>query len=300
MTCRSWKHTFGLAAVAGSLLISGSAVATPQLSAPELERPRVATRVPPIDLKEIAKKPRPGQVMPQGEPAAPAETAPGAATPATESGTTPKGPTKTTPISTGPVTNIAPERAEIAKATESQEAPAIAPDAIAQRYRAMARPEGPVLITSTNGNGTELRRVVIGSTRSSDSWREARQSETLSGTVEVRTSGAGGLDARLSDTASVRIDRLTRARLGKMDTQTGDATATRIVIELLRGRIEVRPLDGTSCMVATPDSLIIVRDGLSVWYDATLGTRSRPTDINPTPAIQAAPATAPKPGSTTP
>jgi len=300
MTCRFWQHTVCLAAAAGALVLSGSAAATPQLSAPEVERPRLAARIPPIDLKEIAKKPRPGQVMPQGDAAAPGETAPDAAKPAAEAGAAPKGPSKTTPISTGPVTNIAPERAEIAKATGPEETPAVGPDAIAQRYRAMARPEGPVLITSTNGNGTELRRVVIGATRSSDSWREARPSETLSGTVEVRTSGAGGLDARLSDTAAVRIDRLTRARLGKMDTQTGDATATRVVIELLRGRVEVRPQEGTTCMVATPDSLIIVRDGLSVWYDAALGTRSRPTETNQTPAAPAPTPPAPKPGSTNP
>ncbi|MGQ0628892.1 MAG: hypothetical protein ACT4PL_12430 [Phycisphaerales bacterium] len=122
--------------------------------------------------------------------------------------------------------------------------------------------------------GALWRRVFVGTGRGAERWRELTSGGEAAGVCEVRTGAGEGAALTVNGATGVEVKRLTRARLGLMDTATGDATARRVVVELFRGLVVVRPEAGTVVTVATPDATVQVREATGVWYDGGLGTRT--------------------------
>ncbi len=222
----------------------------------------------PIDLDKAAKSTREGQAVPKTGDAAEPDAAKTEAVDATGK-----------KIKPAPQAVLDAAR-EPAPGRPVPAAMALPPDPVGGRFREMGRPAATIKVIEA-GSPSEVRRFEFSGVISFDRWRAARLDDSIRGGVEVRTAGGDDVALRVDERATVKVRRLTKARIGLMTVNPGEAaeagkesTATRVVVELYRGRVRVEPAEGMTAMVATPDSIVVVRGATEVWYDAVLGTRS--------------------------
>ncbi len=92
----------------------------------------------------------------------------------------------------------------------------------------------------------ESRRVFVAVGQSLlDKWRGAgKAGDTLTAVMDYRTGITGLLSLTVDETTGIEIGRMTRARVGRMNTGGQGASASRIVVELARGRVKITPRPG--------------------------------------------------------
>ncbi len=97
--------------------------------------------------------------------------------------------------------------------------------------------------------------------------------------AEFRTGTQGWVEATAGTLAALRLEGLTRARLSQW--RLGEEQPPRLVIELTRGRVRIRPLanhetgKAADVLVRTPAGDVVVREQVEVAYDAAGGVRTR-------------------------
>jgi hypothetical protein len=133
----------------------------------------------------------------------------------------------------------------------------------------------------------QLRRLMPDGTPAGNTWTDAAVMSEYVGGLEVRTGAVSTLTLALSDGTQVRLDRLTRARVIRLE---GDGTRSAMtLVEVSRGAVRIDPgtEGGQPVSVATPDRLVEVRDRSRVRVDAVNGTqvqRAGQQVLPPTPA----------------
>jgi hypothetical protein len=288
-------RSIGVGRIAAVLLAGVAALAEPTVCAAQSEpapvRPgKRVIRRPVIDLERSAVQVRPGQVVPVGEPAEdPVLTVPepGAAarlTPTSPSSlskpsvaaageggapgsqqrqTAPTGPTGGTPA---PLAGPVPPRPPVTAADARESAPA----------DAGVEPVKVVVLSAQSGDGEGPQaqwRVIDGL---DSAWRPMETGARTEERVEIRTGLSGAVRIEIDSAVVVTIDRLSRVRLERR----ARADASELSVELIRGRIEVRPTrtdelgQGVEPVrIRTPDAALLRRTAVSVTYDAFKGTR---------------------------
>ncbi|MGD9689788.1 MAG: hypothetical protein AB7K52_09065 [Phycisphaerales bacterium] len=223
-----------------------------------------APKEPPIDLESMARAPSSsaaaGARTEAASPAAsqqPASTPTQAATPAAPS-----------------------EAARPADQPEEPATDALSRQGVRTEVRSVSGPAGDV----------ETRKVfpAIGGTLI-DKWRSpAKAGDESSSILDVRTGLRGSISLTFDQASVVRLGRLTRARLGAISTGGDEPSATRGLVELVRGSVSIWPAPGVSINVLTPEGVTVVRDAATVSHDSVHGTRVSVL-TEPAPAAQARP-----------
>jgi hypothetical protein len=229
---------------------------------------------PPIDLEKDAKKPRPGQVLPDGT-TVPAETAP--ATPEPGATPTPANPTPTPAPAPAPRENPTPSTGP--KPLSPPRADGGVPsrvDGIASDLRYVAVDRVSVNVTEVLGPGelVQWRVVDDGRGRPGD-WQTLQPGDPISDRIEVRT----GIGARVSmvveESTSVILHRLTRARIERKIRSDGQ---WQIGVTIYHGMLEATGTAadrGAAVLVRTPDQVFPLRTRALFEYDAFKGTIAR-------------------------
>jgi hypothetical protein len=147
-------------------------------------------------------------------------------------------------------------------------------DPLAALSQGVTREAAKVTIVRVDGGDAqaEIRRVWTGAATFFDRWRVAKPGEPFVSVTDLRTGPGGSVSAIIQDSTKVTAGRLTRARLARLSTGESNPAASRVVIELLRGKLEVTPASGQSVNVITPEGLIVVREPATVSHDAAKGT----------------------------
>lgn len=248
-----------LAMGAAALLAGAPAAVAQQQSDPPIPRNKRPVRRPVIDLEEMAKRPRPGQIVP-GEPAS---TDPAA--PESEPAAQPtSAPAPTPPAPPSPATSTASTPA----ATPSTTVPVAAQD-----------PADPVhaSVLEVAGPPTQVQwRAVTAPVDEEAEWGTIEAGASLDGRIELRTGLAGVVALDVDNQTALRFGRLSRARLERRIT----SGRSEIVVHLLRGRVVVEPraldaagLAATPVRIVTPAGTAVRRVAVEIAYDAMSGMR---------------------------
>lgn len=147
---------------------------------------------------------------------------------------------------------------------------------------------------------TEFRRRWVGSAQFVDRWRPLEPGFAADAMLELRTGPGAFALLEVGGPTLLRADRLTRLAISRLTLSGTPAPASRLTIELTRGRVIVSPrAEGlaTSVLVITPDGTVSVREPTEVAYDAALGLRTTPVPPLRVPTTE--PAT-PAPAKLTP
>ncbi|MFN0011757.1 MAG: hypothetical protein ACKVS8_08965 [Phycisphaerales bacterium] len=97
--------------------------------------------------------------------------------------------------------------------------------------------------------------------------------------AEFRTGPKGWLEASAGTLAALRFGGLTRARVSQW--RLGEDEPPRLVVELTRGSVRIRPLinqetgKAADVLVKTDAGDVVVREEVEVAYDAARGVRTR-------------------------
>jgi hypothetical protein len=260
----------GAARLAAALLAGAVALGDPPVCAAQSEpapvRPsKRVVRRPVIDLEKSATQVRPGQVIPAGEPA---EEAPAPAAPPASA---------TPPLVPAAAPSTVPSLAPSPSPTPRPPQPATdAREPAAAEAGAGAEPVKVVVLSAHGGEGEGPQaqwRVIDGL---DGAWRPMETGARTEERVEIRTGLTGLVRVELDSAVVVTIDRLSRVRLERR----ARADASELSVELIRGRIEVRPTrtdelgQGVEPVrIRTPDAALLRRTAVSVTYDAFKGTR---------------------------
>lgn len=237
----------GLGTVAPAAAQSDAAAAPP--AAPGA-RARQAEPAAPVDLEELARRPRPGQVRP-GDPK----------------------PGGTGRAETGPAARPAAE-AEAAKTGGPTAGPRRADAASLARWRA-------VMIRVRGHAGTAQWRAVA----SNDPWvdfaGEPPERAPLAAVLtvtELKTGARSAVDLVVGEGqgADVRVERLSRVKIGER--------AGRPALYLHRGRVVVVGSQQEPIAVTTPETTVVVRGRVEVAHDETTGTRTRAAEAGKPPS----------------
>ena len=205
--------------------------------------------------------------------------------------------------SEGPNAEAAPAKSAEAPAADAPSAPAAgdakpaaAPDPLQPRREGVALAitgrSGPAKSAGSEGGApdaggaaptqAEVRRWTLGHVELRGPWKAVVPTGDEPGPASVqefRTGAQGWVEASARDYAALRIGELTRARVSQW--RLGDEEEGRLVIELTRGRVVVRPLSkapsgkARDVLVKTPGGDVVVRETVEVSYDAAAGVRSR-------------------------
>lgn len=111
--------------------------------------------------------------------------------------------------------------------------------------------------------------------------------------MEYRTGPRASVLLEVDDAGLIELRPLTRARVLRVSVDDARASARRVVIELGRGKVDVRPEPGRSVNVQTPDGIVVVREPVRVSYDAVRGVKVAP--LPPPASPRPAPETQPPP-----
>ncbi len=177
------------------------------------------------------------------------------------------------PATKQPETNPAPKPgASQAKPTEPAKGPAAA-------VPPMVRVEPARIETRGVAGAAETRRVWPDSVLTS-AWRASTAEAEATLIADYRTGISGRVSMRVERSVSVVLERLSEARvavarvLPTADIKPGATTAaTRVVVDLKRGRVRVTPPANGAVSVVTPEGLTVVREEAVVSHDAEHGTR---------------------------
>lgn len=269
MRTTSTVRAGGAARLAVALLAGAVTLADPPVCAAQSEpapvRPsKRVVRRPVIDLEKSATQVRPGQVIPAGEPAE--EATPPAAPPASAA---------TPPVSAAAPTTV-PSLAPSPSPTSRPPQPATDAREPAPAEAVGAEPVKVVVLSAQGGEGEGPQaqwRVTDGL---DGAWRPMETGARTEERVEIRTGLSGVVRVELDSAVVITIDRLSRVRLERR----ARADASELSVELIRGRIEVRPTrtdelgQGVEPVrIRTPDAALLRRTAVSVTYDAFKGTR---------------------------
>jgi hypothetical protein len=164
---------------------------------------------------------------------------------------------------------------------------------------------------------TEFRRRWVGSAQFVDRWRPLEPGFAADAMLELRTGPGAYALLEVGGPTLLRADRLTRLAISRLTLSGTSAPASRLTIELTRGRVIVSPrAEGlaTPVLIITPEGTVSVREPTEVAYDAALGLRTTPVPplrvpttepatpapAKPTPAKPASPLVKPPPGTAPP
>lgn len=268
------RFAFAAATAAAALLLAASSVSAQQKSPP---------KEPPIDLDDLARQPRPGTPAPKPAPAP--EPAPAQAKPAPQPAPqpapapAPKPQPQPKPQVAAPAPAPAPAQPQPAPqpAPTRRDAPV---DPLSALAAGVTREPAKLAIVKIQGDEgqVESRRVWTGASTFRDRWRAVTKSAEPALTLaDFRTGLAGSVTLKVDDTTTATLGPLTRARVGRMNTGDSGPSATRVVIELLRGKVDITPAPGKSVNVVTPDGIVMVRESATVSHDAAKGTTTTPS-----------------------
>jgi hypothetical protein len=261
-----------------------------------------AVRPSVVDLTEMAKERRPGQVL-HGDPA-PYGTAAVRPMPEQTSSAPPANGAEAPPMTSKPSVGLpdtAPEtKARIKPLIDAgprsnggeamADAPTRNPVAEAAMVSSLVVQLGPGAVSSGPahvsvesaggaGNGAPDAQWRVGG----GTWKIPAAGEAVDGSVEVRAGLEGELVLVVDDRAQVRISRLGRAAIDRSTDPMGIQTVS---VNVSRGAIEVRPAGksgeaGASgggkmyARIRTPDQSFGLTGAMRVEYDAFTGTRRR-------------------------
>ncbi len=109
-------------------------------------------------------------------------------------------------------------------------------------------------------------------------WTPLSAGQSAEGVIEVRTGLWGGGRIVLSDGTTLDALRLSRATIRTLrvgDDAPNDPAARRVVVNLRRGKIVVRPAQGTRVTIVTPDWIVAAEEPTEVTHDAQRRTAYR-------------------------
>ena len=260
---------------------------------------------PPIDLQDLAKQPRPGQIMP-GRPApmptpsdpklSPPDRTPEPtpapkpeATPAKAPTTAPATPAVGTPPAPAAAPGAAKPESDAVKAWRAMQAKKKAAGTIGtaardstdpmQAVKAGMRREAASIMVVAAAGGETVRRFDPATPRGNTPWQELKSGESDLGVFEYRAGASGPLVLR-ADGVNLELAPASSARIGRMNTGGEGASASRLIVELASGEVTVVPVAGGAVNVISPDAITVVRERLIVRFDTGRGT----TTAMPAPA----------------
>ncbi len=230
---------------------------------------------PPIDLEKDAKKPRPGQVLPEGS--SPAEPAP--ATPEPGASPTPANPAPTPAPAPAPTPREKPAPTSGPRPLPPPRAEGGVPsrvDGVASDLRYVAVDRVNVEVTEVLGPGefVQWRVVDDGRGRPGD-WQTLQPGEPISDRIEIRTGIGARVSMNVEGSTSVILHRLTRARVERKIRSDGQ---WQIGVTIYRGMVEATGAAadrGAAVLVRTPDQVFPLRTRALFEYDAFKGTIAR-------------------------
>lgn len=149
-------------------------------------------------------------------------------------------------------------------------------DALRKVSAGLTRQEAQITIDQVEGTerDIEARKVFVSTSGSLvDRWRGVpKPGEKLTGILDIRSGFAGRVSLSVDGATHLSVGHLTRARIGRMNTGGDGPSASRIVIELIRGHVDVRPPRDGIVNVLTADGITSVREPTVVSFDAVRGT----------------------------
>lgn len=217
-------------------------------------RDKKPVKKPPIDLEDDARKPRPGQVLPDGTPT-PAPTAPSPSAPVTPGDTTPAPPPAPPPR----LERISPERLE----------------AIASELRYVAVDKVNLDVGEVLGPGEFVQWRAIDDGRGRPgAWETLQSGEKVDERVEIRTGLSVRATFTVNESTTIVLHRLSRVRIERKIRSDG---GSQLGITLFRGMAEITATneEGGDVLVKTPDQTFPLRSRALFEYDAFLGTVAR-------------------------
>jgi hypothetical protein len=237
----------------------GCAMLLPMARVAAAQGPGSAVNEPVIDLAGAAKRVREGQVVP------------------------PEGPEGSQRVggenATGGSAAGADRRVIIPAPLPAPEATRAATELLAGRTIAGERTRVVAVESRTDAPArAQVRRLLADGSAGSGAWSDAAVMGEFLGGLEVRTGAVSTITLALSDGTQVRLERLTRARVMRLEADGARPAMT--LIEVSRGAARVDPGSegGPAVNVATPERLVEVRSRSRVRVDAVNGTQVQRTD----------------------
>lgn len=218
------------------------------------QSPGGAVNEPVIDLAGAAKRVREGQVVPPEGPEGSERIGGGGA----GSGATPRD----------------DRRVIVPAPLPPPEATRAATELLAGRTIASERTRVVAVESRTDAPArAQVRRLLPDGSAGSGAWTDAAVMGEFLGGLEVRIGAVSTLTLALGDGTQVRLERLTRARVIRVEADGSRPAMTLIEVSRGAARIDPGSGEGQAVNVATPERLVEVRARARVRVDAVNGTR---------------------------
>lgn len=211
----------------------------------------------------------------------PADPAPVAAAVAAQAEPTPAAmpipePAPQPPAPVAPVTEPTP--AVVPVATEPQAVDPVR----ALRAQMKAEPVSVRITACAGGEGQVQGRVIENGV--AREWTNLGAGLEGDGIIDLRTGAGGEAQIVVDGQATVIVGPISRVTIKKQTISSEAGEASRVFVDLQRGRATVWPLTpGVQVNVTTPTELVVVREKTMVRFDSAAGTRVQNLALPPVP-----------------
>lgn len=222
----------------------------------------------PVETKVVEIKP--AEPAPVAAPVAASPEPTPSVTPIPEPA--PQPPAPSTPVAE-PIPAVVPAAA----------APDVADPVKALRMQMKAEPVSVRITACAGGEGQVQGRVIENGV--AREWTNLGAGLEGDGIIDLRTGAGGEAQIVVDGQATVIVGPISRVTIKKQTITSEAGEASRLFVDLQRGRATVWPLTpGVQVNVTTPTELVVVREKTMVRFDSAAGTRVQNLAMPPVPA----------------